>query len=246
MIMNTTQSMIQALGSPDGTQRRHAALALGAQPDASVVGPLVERIRVEPDSCVREDLTWAIVQHADDAEQALTDLLGSEEPGDRRTAAHVLSKVANPEHFDRIRPLVADEHPDVAIKAYRAAANTGGDAAVQALATRIGDGDLLQRDALSNAFAKIGAASTGALVAALSSERVETREHAAEALGHLGEDAAGAVDALEAAAGDADASVRLTAAASLGQLGEGAAAALGRLAASGDPVVAQIAASYLA
>ena len=181
--MNTTQSLIQALGSPDGTQRRHAALALGAQRDASVVGPLVERIRVEGDSCVREDLTWAIVQHADDAEQALSDLLVSDEPGDRRTAAHVLSKVANPEHFDRIRPLVADQHPDVAIKAYRAAANTGGAAAVEALATRIGDGDLLQRDALSNAFAKIGAASTGALVAALSSGRVETREHAAEAVG---------------------------------------------------------------
>ncbi|WP_231979612.1 HEAT repeat domain-containing protein [Tessaracoccus coleopterorum] len=72
------------------------------------------------------------------------------------------------------------------------------------LATRIGDGDLLQRDALSNAFAAVGEASVPALVAALRSDRVGTREHAAEALGHLGMDAVGAADALEVAAADAD------------------------------------------
>lgn len=243
--MNTIQSLIIGLGSLDGTERRQSALALGATNGAGIVDALVERIRVEPESCVREDLTWAIVQHAEAADPLLVELLGSEDPGDRRTAAHVLSKVASPGHFERVRSLIADADPDVAIKAYRAATNTGGHLAVDQLATRIGDGEQLQRDALSNAFATIGSAATPALVEALRSDRVETREHAAEALGHMGEAAVGAVDALETAAADADASVRLMATASLGQLGEEANPALRRLTAAGDPTVAKLAEAYL-
>lgn len=244
--MNTTESLIQALRSADGTTRRQAALALGAVKDDSIAAVLVDRIRVETNSCVREDLTWAIVQHADRAEPQLTALLASPEASDRRAAAHVLSKVADPAHFDRVRGLVADEHADVAIKAYRAAANTGGARAVEPLAARLGDGNLLQRDALSNAFASIGSASVPALVSALSNDRIEVREHAAEALGHLGEDAAGAAEALEAAAGDGDPEVRLAAVAALGQLGEAAVEPLRRLAGGRDAVVAQVAGRYLA
>ena len=244
--MNTTTSLIQALDSSVGSVRRQAALALGTTKDDAVAEALVERIRVEPDNCIREDLTWAIVQHAEGAEALLGTMLVSEEAEDRRTAAHVLSKVADPSHFERVSPLVADEHADVAIKAYRAAVNTGGDRAVEALAARIGDGDMLQRDALSNAFAAIGEASVPALAAALGSDRVEVREHAAEALGHLGGNGAGAVDALEAASADPDASVRVAAVSSLGQLGEDAHDALGRLAVTGESVVAGIARHYLA
>ncbi|SHJ28047.1 HEAT repeat [Tessaracoccus bendigoensis DSM 12906] len=244
--MNTTQSLITALAHPDETQRRQAALALGAAQDSSVVDALVDRIRVEPSSCVREDLTWAIVQHAAAAEPQLSALLESRESDDRRTAAHVLSKVADPAHFERVSPLVADGHADVAIKAYRAAANTGGARAVDALAARLGDGDLLQRDALTNAFASIGAESVPVLVAALASDRPEVREHAVETLGHLGEDATAAAAPLAAVAEDAEPTIRIAAVAALGQLGEASLEMLRRLADGPDPVVAQLAARYLA
>ncbi|WP_231979611.1 HEAT repeat domain-containing protein [Tessaracoccus coleopterorum] len=109
--MNDTQSLIQALGSPVGTERRHAALALGTVRDGAVAEALVERIRVEPDSCVREDLTWAIVQHASDAGELLGSMLGSDEATDRRTAAHVMSKVGDPDHFERLSPWSATHTP---------------------------------------------------------------------------------------------------------------------------------------
>ena len=243
--MNTAQSLIQALGSPEGTDRRQAALALGALQDADIAPALVARIRIEAESCVREDLTWALVQHAEAAQPLLTELIGSPAPTDRRTAAHVISKIARESDFDKVAPLVADEVADVAIKAYRAAANTGSDKAVEVLAARLGDGDLLQRDALTTALASIGAAAVPALTVALSNDRVETREHAAEALGYLGEEAAGAIDALELAAADADPQVRIAAASALGQVGESAEPALTRLAGGADRLVAAIAANYL-
>lgn len=243
--MSTTASLIQALASDDGTERRHAALALGAVSGESVVDALMARITVESDPHVREDLTWAIVQHADEATPRLDAMLRSPDPADRRTAAHVVSKVADPAHYGRVSPLVSDSHPDVAIKAYRAAANTGGARAVDALATRIGDGDLLQRDALTNAFVSIGEPSVAALAAALASDRPETREHAAEALGHLGEGAAGAMAALESAAADTVPDVRIAAVSALGQLGEGSLDALRRLAGSQDAVVSGMAAHYV-
>ena len=71
-------------------------------------------------------------------------------------------------------------------KAYRAAANTGGERAVGVLVARLGDGDLLQRDSLTTALATVGEPAVPALVAALSSDDAVVREHAAETLGHLG------------------------------------------------------------
>lgn len=245
-MQNTTRSMIQALGSPEGTDRRAAALALGAVDDPAVVPALLDRIRVEPSSCVREDLTWAIVQHAETAGDTLLEMTASPDAGERRTAAHVISKVGDPAHFEHVRALVADEDADVAIKAYRAAANTGGAAAVGDLAARLGDGDLLQRDALTNAFQRLGAAAVPALVRELAGGSPAVREHAAETLGHLGEEAAAAAEALVTAASDPEAEVRLAAVAALGQLGEMAREPLTVLSAGADPLLAGVARRYLA
>lgn len=241
-----TKTLFEALESADGTQRRHAALALGAVRETGIAPRLIERLRAEGDSCVREDITWAIVQHAGDAEGDLLGMLGSDDADDRRTAAHVLSKVGNPEHFEQVRPLVADEDADVAIKAYRAAANTGGAAAAEALSERLGDGDHLQRDALSNAFQRIGEAGLPALIAALGNADARIREHAAETIGHVGgPEADSAAEALEALAGDGDAEVRLAAVSALGQLAFAADEPLARIAQGDDPMLAAIARRFV-
>ncbi|NLV56757.1 MAG: hypothetical protein GXY13_14240, partial [Acidimicrobiales bacterium] len=73
----------------------------------------------------------------------------------------------------------------------------------------------------------------------------EVREHAADALGHLGEEAATASEALATLATDEVDAVRLAAVSALGQLGEAAGPALERLAASGDPIVAAVARRFL-
>lgn len=227
------------------TARRHAALELGTTHADGVVDVLIERLRVEPDGHVREDITWALVQHADEAEAQLLELLVSDAPHDRFSGAHVLSKIGNPAHFEKVAPLVLDEHPDVALKAYRAAANTGGARAASVLGERLGDGDGWQRDALSDAFRKLGEAGVPVLVEALGSDDADVRDHAVEALGYLGERAAGATDAVEERVADEHEPVRLTAVSTLGQLGEVAVPALERVAAGDDPVLAALAKRFL-
>lgn len=246
MTNNTTDQLITLLSHPDGTTRRQAALALGRERDASgtTANALVERLSVEADSCVREDLTWATVQHIDEALPSVLGMLGDASPDTRRTGAHVLSKVADPAHLDDLAPLVADAHADVAIKAYRAVANTRRPEALPLLATRLGDGDALQKDALTGAFFGFGEQAVPTLVEALSSASPAVREHAADVLGHLGEDAADAVSALAALTGDPEADVRLAAVSALGQLGESAEDALASFTGDADPRVASVAKAF--
>lgn len=245
MNMTTTELLINQLTHTDGTQRRHAALALGTSGDRAAVPALIERLSAEEQSCVREDITWAVVQMIDDARPQVEAMLTSQNPDDRRTGAHVLSKVGNPDDLDRLAPLVGDQHTDVAIKAYRAVANTGHPEAAEALAKRLGDGDFLQRDALVAAFQRVGQAGVPALVAALSDPDAAVREHAADALGHLGPDADAAVDALVVATSDADVTVRTTALSALGQLGEAANGPLRTIVEGPDATLAAIAGRLL-
>lgn len=239
-------SLINQLDSSVGTDRRHAALALGASQDPAIVPALLARLKSETDGRVKEDLTWAIVQHADDANDEILSLLESESEHERFTGAHVVSKVANPNHFEHVRPLVADGHADVAVKAYRAAANTGGPKAADVLAERLGDGDDWQRDALSDAFRKLGEHGVAALVARLDDADAVVRHHAADALGYVGgPEADAAASALEAAAADQDPEVRLAAVSALGQLAFAADEPLQRIAAGDDPVLSAMAKRFL-
>ena len=245
----TANELIALLDHANGTRRRQAALALGGLRDPAVAPALVAHLRAETPGCgVHEDLTWATVQHIDEALPGVLAMLTDEDPHIRRTGAHVLSKVGNPDHADHLAPLVADPDADVAIKAYRALATTGqrhAHKALAVLAARLGDGDELQRDALTTAFQRFGADSAPVLAEALSSSDAVVRAHAADALGYLGADAVAATEALTVAACDADPDVRIAAVSALGQIGEPAAKALTRLAGSPDPVVARIAGHFL-
>ena len=259
MTNHTTEELLAMLDQPTSegttgmrteTERRQAAMQLGMLKDPAVVPGLLQRLRAEVPGCgVHETLTWATVQHIDTALPAVLAMLNDADPHLRRTGAHILSKVADPAHLDHLTPLVADDDVDVALKAYRAVAHSGGEQvakALDALTGRLGDGDALQRDALTAAFHRFGEQAAPALVAALADTDAEVREHAADALGHLGEDAAIAADALAELAGDPVDSVRLSAVSALGQLGEAATPALERLAASEDMVVAAVAKRFLA
>ena len=241
------QTLIKQLDSTVGTDRRHAALALGSLQDPAIVPALLAHLKTETDGRVKEDLTWAVVQHADEANDEILALLKSDSEHERFTGAHVVSKVGNPEHFEHVRGLVADEHVDVALKAYRAAANTGGHLAAEDLATRLGDGDHLQRDALSDAFRRLGQGGVDALVARLTDGSAAVREHAAEALGYVGgPEADSAAEALARAAADEDADVALAAVSALGQLGSASDEALTRVTEGDDAQLAAVARRFLA
>lgn len=255
---HTTDELLAMLDQPTdvGTngqrienERRLAAMALGTRHEPDVVPALLERLRSETPGCgLHETLTWSTVQHIDTALPGVLGMLTDADPHLRRTGAHILSKVGAPEHLEHLIPLVGDADADVAMKAYRAVANSAADrpeVALDALAGRLGDGDQLQRDALTTAFHRFGERAVDALVGALADPDPGVREHAADALGHLGEDAAAAAEALAALAGDEVGSVRLSAVAALGQLGEPATGALSTLADGADPVVAGVARRFL-
>lgn len=250
-----TNDLIQDLTNPSNNVRLHAALQIGSQPQAShpaVVEALVERLGHEDDFQVREMLTWAAVQVAGETGDALVAKLDDPQPSVRQQAAHVLSKIgdarlADTQHADALAAVVADPESEVAVKAFRAAANTGRPSVVPMLVARLGDPDLELRDALTRALTTLGETAVPALVQSLSSDRAEVREHAADALGHIGSPAAdGAVAALAALLADEDPELRLTAVAALGQLDPELAGDTLRSAAEGpDARVAQVAARFL-
>jgi len=238
-----TATLIEGLVDPDQNVRREAAIALGGVRTPQAAGALVARLGAEQDCFVREALTWATVHAGEVAVPGVLDQLTSPDASARMQAAHVLSKIADPAHAEHIIPVVADADAQVAVKAYRAAANTRRAEVVPALISRLADGDLEQRDALNSAFATLGEVALDDLVTALGDARPAARAHAADALGHVGSPTAdAAVDALSGLLGDADADVRLAAVSALGELDRQAAVdALTRAAASDDAVVAGVA-----
>lgn len=238
-----TMTLIEALGSADHNERVSALMQLGSIRTPEVADALVAHLGTEGDCQAREATTWATVSVGELAVPGVLRLLGDRQPMVRMQAAHVLSKIGNPEHLEAILPLVADRNPYVAVKAYRAAANTGDERAVPALADRLGHGDPEQRDALTRAFETLGELGVPALIEALSDAEAEVRAHAAETLGFLGgETAAPAVSPLAGLLNDPDADVRLAAVSALGVLDrEQTQPALEAAAASEDAVVAQVA-----
>lgn len=258
MTNHTTEELLAMLDQPTdvGTtgariesERRYAAMTLGALKDPAVVPSLLARLKAETPGCgVHETLTWATVQHIDTALPEVLAMLTDADPHLRRTGAHILSKVGDPAHLEALAPLVADDDTDVALKAYRAVAHSGAEnpaAAVDALVGRLGSGDALQRDALTAALHHLGEQSVPTLITALGDTDAEVREHAADTLGHLGEDAVAAAGALAGLATDEVAAVRLSAVSALGQLGESAHEALRGLVESDDPVVASVAKRFV-
>ncbi len=238
-----TTKLIAALDDPERSLRQRAAVELGAVHTQEAADALVAHLGAENDCFVREALTWATVQTGALAVPGVLGLLKSPVGDVRSQAAHVLSKIGDQAHVPHIVPVVADADPLVAVKAYRAAANTGDPAVVPALAARLGDGDAEQRDALTRAFATLGETGVPALAAALGDDLADVRAHAADTLGHLGSPAAdAAVSGLAGLLGDADADVRLAAVSALGELDrEVSGDALATAAASGDAVVRQVA-----
>ncbi|MBK8460454.1 MAG: HEAT repeat domain-containing protein [Micropruina sp.] len=241
---NTDNSPRSLLTDPDRQLRLRAVMHLGATRDADAAEALVARLGVEEDFNVREQLTWAVVQVIDSALPLVLELLTSADPLARRQAAHVLSKVGAPELAPHVIGVVGDSDREVAVKAYRAAASTGSADVIPALIGRLGHGDLEQRDALSVALQRLSSLAVPALVEALTDPEAKVREHAADALGHLGDpDAAEATAALAGLLDDPVAAVRFAALSALGELeGDQVDVALATAALADDPGLRSLAA----
>ncbi|WP_435809399.1 HEAT repeat domain-containing protein [Streptomyces seoulensis] len=144
-------------------------MAVGASADAVFLESLVERCAVEPDSFVRDMLSWALTRLAPETTlPRLRQELGSGCGQARSQALHTLSKVKDRTTWGWItRDLLRDTDDEVARTAWRVAvilvpeAEKGGLA--EELVRQLGRGDRDVRLSLSRALVDLGEATRPAL-----------------------------------------------------------------------------------
>ena len=154
--------LIVALAADDDSTRLKAALAVGSNPDPSLVDALMARCAIEPDFYVRDMLTWALTRLP--SEITLPRLLAElRSPGAqaRSQALHTLSKIKDPATWPAITPsLLRDSNDDVARSAWRAAVALVPDGQqkdlAEELAAQLGRGSREVQLSLSRALVALG------------------------------------------------------------------------------------------
>ncbi len=151
-----------ALAAQDSSVRLQAALAVGSNPDPGLLEALVERCAVEPDSFVRDMLSWALTRFSSEVTlPRIRAELGSERSQARSQALHTLSKIGDRSAWAWIgRDMLRDADDEVARTAWRVAValvpeDEKGDL-VDELVTQLGRGDRDVRLSLSRALVDLG------------------------------------------------------------------------------------------
>ncbi|WP_227997516.1 HEAT repeat domain-containing protein [Nocardia australiensis] len=187
--MNTTNHgepdarLVDALAGADSSIRLRAALSAGTLGDPRLSEILVARCAVEPDFFVRDMLTWALCRlPAEITVPRLLAELGSDTTQARSQALHTLSKIGDRSAWPAVSTLLHDEHDDIALSAWRAAAvlvppGEEGELAAD-MVTALGRGDHHVQLSLSRALAALGPAAAPVLDAAMASSDPRVRAHA--------------------------------------------------------------------
>lgn len=237
------QEVLSAVAQSERLRHPEAHVRFRAALDSNQDLPLetlVQQLVEDPESGVREVLTWAIVRHGDAARDALVPLLGHPAPVVRAQVLHTLSKLGDESVAPVVAPLLRDNDAHVACKAAQVLGRLGGAVAVGALIEVLGDNSDEVDDAVVAALGHSGQPAIAPLSAGLGAESARVRSRAAEALGLIG--VADAAPVLTPLLGDLDPTVRFEAIVALGQLpGDAADAAIGEALGSPDDRVRHIA-----
>lgn len=204
----TLKTLIEQLSHPDRSERAKAALRLAAIDEAGVLDALLDAMRTETDTFVREDITWSLVRIGAAAVEPLIELLKHADPVVRHHAAHTLGKIADARALSALLATLQDPAPLVAGKAMFAISQIDDARAVPVLIESLGHESSEVRTALMKALEHFDAASLTPLIAALQSPRWQTREHAADILGVLEEVGDAAIEPLIATLNDPQWEVR--------------------------------------
>lgn len=159
--------LIAALAAADESTRLRAALAIGSNPEPSLVDALVARCAIESDFYVRDMLTWALTRFPSEitVPRLLTELR-SERTQARSQALHTLSKIKDADAWPAItRSLLRDSDDEVARSAWRAAValvpNGQKQDLAEELAEQLGRGDWELQLSLSRALVALGEETIG-------------------------------------------------------------------------------------
>jgi HEAT repeat protein len=186
-------ALIEALADPEPIVRWQAAEALAVQ-DASHAFPAVNTTLAAADPLRRAGAAEALgLMGGEAAAQALVKHLDDPEPHVRAAVATALGRIADPTKAPALLPLLADDEPDVVRAAARALGGICDACAAVPLAEALmhADQPLLVRRALAAALARAPHPDAQpALLQALGDPDPQVRGYAAEALGHVGNEAA--------------------------------------------------------
>lgn len=178
-------SLIAALAAGNESTRLKAALAIGSNPEPSLVDTLVARCAVEPDFYVRDMLTWSLIRFPPEITvPRLLAELRSERAQARSQALHTLSKIKAAGAWPAItRSLLRDSDDEVDRSAWRAAVALVPEGQekglAEELAAQLGRGDREMQLRLSLALVALGeAAIEPILQKAMTSGDPRVRAHA--------------------------------------------------------------------
>jgi hypothetical protein len=185
-------ALVSALADPEEFVRWQAARALAAQDSAHSFPILVEALN-DPDPLRRAGTAEAMgYQGGEAASVTLCKHVADPEPRVRVAVASSLRELADPSAADCLLPLLADEDSDVRCAVASALGRIGspGTAKPMADALTLPGQPLLVRRALAAALVRTAhPEAQDALLAALSDADPQVRGYAAEALGHVGNEA---------------------------------------------------------
>ncbi|MBZ0282316.1 MAG: HEAT repeat domain-containing protein [Anaerolineae bacterium] len=181
------ETLTQQLHHLDRNVRSRAALDLGNLGDQSALDVLIHALYTEMDFYVREDITWALVRMGSTAVQPLIDLLGHSNPAARHHAAHVLGKIGDARAVDALINTLQDSDVTVLTKTIFTLGQLGDVQAAPAIVHLLGHENHEVQTTVANALERFGNASLPLLIDALTHERWQVREQAAEILGLIGD-----------------------------------------------------------
>ncbi|MCU0495965.1 MAG: HEAT repeat domain-containing protein [Anaerolineae bacterium] len=199
----------------DVNTQSQAILALKGRSDQ--LPYLIDRLRVETDVMLREDLTFVLVSLGAIAIPPLIALLRDTDSQVRHHAAHVLGKIGASESVEALIACLEDPDVTVITKAALALGQIGDPQAIPALIARFDHPDLSLQTMLDSVLIGFDVAALPHLHTALGDVRPVMRERSAEVLGNIAADES--LPYLSAAIGDPIDAVRFAAAMALVQMG---------------------------
>jgi HEAT repeat protein len=177
--------MIDQLQNPDKNLRLQATLHLGRPNNTEALPALTAQLLREPDAFVCENITWAIVQIGLKALAPMLEVLRNANPTGRLRAAHVLSKLNDPQSVDALILALQDEDLDVVQKAAFALGQLGDARAIPALTQRLGEQQLDFRETILTSLERFGPSALPLLRPLLKHEHWSVREQTVTVMGFI-------------------------------------------------------------
>jgi len=200
---------IYQLDHPDRNIRILAITEIGKRRDEAALPDLLERLIVERDTNVQENITWSLVRFGSLAVSPLIELIEHTDAAVRHYAIHTLGKIGDPQAVEAVSRAIYDSSPTVQLKAAFVLGQIKDPRAIEALLPLLGHESDSIRNTVSDVLELFGSQAVPNLIEALAHEQWQIREHAVEILGLIGDRAA--IPALNTTTNDAQMEVRAAA-----------------------------------